>query len=361
MPGNKRKNLTPSLFSDSTEVALNGSKLALARFTEKKLVPSEVFESLSDILLESENLYPGIDLWFRDKVIPGLRNGRRVAYVLFYEGKAIAESIVKYSTHTKICSMRVDPQFQNKGLGPFLFNQIASELDNSIKTVHFTAPESLVDERAGLFDDLGFVFQGTSKKKYRQGIDELVFKGETALFKRNSVNLIAKKISKNFLGGSRKGILISVKPSHIEKILTGEKVIELRRKFSSDNKGCIALLYATQPIGKVLGDALIKDVIIEKPARVWRDFQGFLGCSKQEFDDYTKGADTISALLLDQVSKYPHPFEWDQVMQTFTDISRPPQSFQFIPSPSLSFWGSLAFSSNKEKKENTVKQFSLGF
>jgi len=86
-----------------------------------------------------------------------------------------------------------------------------------------------------------------------------------------------------------------------------------------------------------------------------------LGCSKQEFDDYTKGADTISALLLDQVSKYPHPFEWDQVMQTFTDISRPPQSFQFIPSPSLSFWGSLAFSSNKEKKENTVKQFSLGF
>lgn len=353
-----RKSL--SLFPIESQVSLNGSKLALAKVTDASIISEAAFRSFSDLLLESENLYPGIDVWLKKKVIPGLQQGRRVAYILYHEGKAIAESIVKFGVNSKMCSMRVDPDYQGKGIGPFLFAQIAREIDYSVKSLHFTAPESLVHERKGLFDDLGFVLQGKSRRRYRVGEDELVFKGSASEFKKKSLELIAKKISKNIVGGFRPGVLISIQPVNIYKILSGEKTVELRRKFSADNKGSIALLYATKPIGEVLGDALINDVVVDNPEKIWKTFHSFIGCNRQEFDEYAKGARTLSAILLSQVSQYPHPFEWNKVMEAFVGISKPPQSHQLIPVASLSFWGTLA-SSTPEFKQSAVEQLSLGF
>jgi len=365
MIGNKSKFSELSLFPKKANLAINGSNLALARITDAGKVPESAFDSFSDLLLESENLYPGIDVWFKKKVVPGLQSGKRVAYVLFHEGKAIAECVVKFGTDTKICSMRVDPLYQKKGIGPFLFAQVARELDYSIKTIHFTAPESLVLERNGLFEDLGFIFQGKSKQKYRLGMDELVFRGDAKSFIRSTAELIAKKTTTSILGGSIPGTLLSIKPKYIEKIFLGEKIIELRRKFSIRNKGNVALLYATSPICKILGDALIENIVVDSPLKIWKEFHYFTGCSKFEFDEYSKGCNTMSAIFLKKICRYPHPFDWDNVMKAFVGIKKPPQSHLSIPLATLSFWGTLASAGDgieiTKSNSKNINQISLGF
>jgi predicted transcriptional regulator/ribosomal protein S18 acetylase RimI-like enzyme len=347
--GNSLIDTTLPLFPESEGVQLNGSRLALIRLSDESNLPESALSSFGDLVLGSEDLYPGIDKWFQKKVIPGIRDGKRIAFILFHEGKAIAQTILKFGSTTKMCSMRVDPAYQGRGIGPFLFAQIALELDNSVKRIMFTAPESLVEERSGLFDDLGFAFAGKSRIRYRAGQDELVFQAPVFLFKRQTISLVSKKTAGPNLKDAVPGILLSIKSEYANRILSGEKCIEFRRRFSQEAKGCIALLYATQPVGKVVGDAVVKDVVTDEPDKIWRQFHSFAGTRKDEFDAYCKGTDKVSALILAQVSKYPHPFDWNSVVHAFEGMQRPPQSYQRIPRPSLSFWGSLASSGSSEK------------
>ena len=357
MSGNSVIDTTLSLFSESTDLRLNGSQLALVRLSDETRISDKALGSFSELVLESEDLYPGIDKWFQKKVIPGIRDGRRIAFVVFHQGKAIAESIIKFGSRTKMCSMRVDPAYQGKGIGPFLFAQLANELDSSVKSVHSTAPESLVEERAGLFDDLGFVFSGKSSVRYRSGQDELVFQARTSEFRRRSNDLILKKKVRNLFQGSTPGILMSIKGEYAEKILSGEKCVEIRRRFSDELKGSIALLYATQPLGKVVGDAMISEVVTDTPPKIWKQFHSFSGIDKEDFDSYCKGTNKVSALVLSQVSRYPHSFNWDSVMESFVGVERPPQSYQKIPKATLSFWGSLA---SPEVKGKELTDVSIG-
>jgi predicted transcriptional regulator/ribosomal protein S18 acetylase RimI-like enzyme len=357
MNGNNIKDNTLSLFPDSKDVRLNGSQLVLVRLSDETNISKLALKSFGNLVLESEDLYPGIDKWFQKKVVPGIRDGRRIAFILFHEGRAIAETIIKFGSNTKMCSMRVDPAYQGKGIGPFLFAQLASELDNSVKNVHFTAPESLVEERIGLFDDLGFVFAGKSRIRYRAGQDELVFQASASHFKRQSLSLVSKRIARNFMGGSTHGILMSIKAEFVEKILSGQKCIEVRRRFSEENKGSIALLYATQPVGKVMGDALVNEVHTNHPSIIWKQFHSYIGASKEEYDNYCSGADKVSAVFLSHVSKYPHPFDWHSVMSAFIGMNRPPQSYQRIPTATLSFWGTLA---SPERGDDDLRDASIG-
>ena len=357
MIGNSLIDTTLPLFSDSTDLRLNGRQLALVRLSDETDLSETSLRSFGDLVLESEDLYPGIDKWFQKKVVPGIRDGKRIAFILFHQGRAIAETIIKFGASTKMCSMRVDPSYQGKGIGPFLFAQLANELDYSVKNVHFTAPESLAEERQGLFDDLGFVFTGKSRVRYRAGQDELIFRAPASHFRRQSLSLVSKKIAKNYVRGATPGILLSIKSKYANKIVSGEKCIEIRRRFSEDLKGCIALLYATQPVGKVVGDALVSEVVTDVPHKIWRQFHTFAGIDKDDFDTYCMGARNVSALVLTQVSKYPHPFDWNSVMEAFVGIQRPPQSYQKIPKASLSFWGSLA---SPEGKETDLTEASIG-
>lgn len=349
----------PHLFAELDDMELNGHQIALVRLGDQKRISASSFSSFSDLLLESETIYPGIDKWFVKKVVPGMRQGSRIAYVVFHQGKAIAESIVKFGARTKMCSMRVDPRFQGKGIGPFLFGQIAAELDYSVSSIHFTAPESLVEERRGLFDDLGFVFAGKSRKSYRSGDDELVFKATATDFKRRSLELVEKKIARRFTRGAAEGILLSIRNRYLERIFSGKKHIELRRKFSEKLEGCVALLYAPQPVGKVMGDAVISGVVTDTPERIWKGFHYHLGCTREEYESYCGSADRLSALFLTNICRYPRPFDWEILEKVFTGFTRPPQNYQRIPKSTLSFWGSLA-SGGEGSADQESTESSLG-
>src|SRR6267378_1490486 len=147
----------------------------ILRLTNEVCYPKATLEGFRQLVDESEDLYPGIDIWFRSKVVTGINEGVRYAFLVIHEGRPVAAAIVKPGADTKLCSMRIKPAYQKKAIGPILFAHIAEMLNHSIEQIHFTAPESLVVERKGLFQRLGFVNVGKARRVYRPGEEEFVF------------------------------------------------------------------------------------------------------------------------------------------------------------------------------------------
>jgi predicted transcriptional regulator/ribosomal protein S18 acetylase RimI-like enzyme len=306
------------------------------KLTNEVSYPASTVLGFRDIVLESGDLYPGIDLWFDKKVIPGIKEGKRYAYLIMQEGKPIAEAVVRRGEDTKLCSMRIMPAYQNKAIGPFLFDQIALLLDNSVKHVHFTAPESLVVEREGLFERLGFSNMGRASKIYRVGEDELVFKANASTFRKRATRLHIE-IQEHQLNEKLESyadqtgpIVLSIHPEFAKKIVTHKKTVEIRKRFSKKLVGSCVFLYATRPIQSVVGEARISSVAEGRPHDIWMAFKDQLGCSKTNFTEYCRGYRKIYAVSLEELIPYPDPLPWAVFSAAFDAPIRPPQSYQFL-------------------------------
>lgn len=309
----------------------NGS-LYLLKLNNEVNYSQETLNGFRDIVGDSEDIYPGIDKWFNRKVIPGIERGQRFAYLIMSEGKAIAETIIKRDYDTKLCSMKIIPEYQNNHLGPVLFAQIANSIDSFADTIHFTAPESLVIKRIGLFNELGFSKIGKSKKKYRKGEEEFIFRANTRIFRKRANDLLLK-ISVKLTNNSEelKPIVLSVKPKYAGLIIKKKKTVEIRRKFSKKKlEGTTVFIYASRPEQCIMGEARISSVIEEKPDIIWNLFNEKIGCTHIEYNSYCVGLDKVNALILDDIRPYDMPMPWTVFSSSFDAPIRPPQSYQFL-------------------------------
>ena len=53
-----------------------------------------------------------------------------------------------------------------------------------------------------------------------------------------------------------------------------------------------------------MGEALIKDVIFDRPENVWKRFSDQIGCAKEEFDKYTISKNKVYAIVLEDAVPY---------------------------------------------------------
>lgn len=68
-----------------------------------------------------------------------------------------------------------------------------------------------------------------------------------------------------------KNVIISIKPEYALKIISGEKTIEPRRKFPTDDiEDGIALIYASSPIQEIIGYAVIAKVKRLSINQLWK-------------------------------------------------------------------------------------------
>lgn len=119
-------------------------------------------------------------------------------------------------------------------------------------------------------------------------------------------------------------ILLSIKPEHVENILSGTKLYEFR-KIKCKEKIDKIVIYATYPVMKIVGEADVIDVIVSTPDEVWDKTAEFSGISKGFFDSYFSNKDKAIAFHLSNVKKYKKP-------RTLSEygIKAAPQSFIYI-------------------------------
>lgn len=127
----------------------------------------------------------------------------------------------------------------------------------------------------------------------------------------------------------KRDFLVSIRPTHVEKIVGGHKTVELRRRFSEDvAPGAILLIYSTSPTQAIVGSATISGVVRLPLAELW-DHHGTAACVDREtFDDYFGGMDEGYAILLQDVKPFARQISAAALKAQFGFT--PPQSFMYL-------------------------------
>lgn len=119
-------------------------------------------------------------------------------------------------------------------------------------------------------------------------------------------------------------ILLSINPSHVENIMNGIKIYEFRKKACKRHVDKI-IIYSTTPVMKVVGEADVEDVLVDKPSEIWKITKKKSGIDKIFFDYYFEDRDQAVAYKLTNITKYSKPKELEEF-----GIKNAPQSFQYI-------------------------------
>lgn len=119
--------------------------------------------------------------------------------------------------------------------------------------------------------------------------------------------------------------LISIHPEHVERILSGEKVLEFRRVWAKKPVDGI-VIYCTSPVKRIVAVAKIKEthfVSVKELRRLNKTIGG--GVNNSVLDSYFSGLTHGYALQLDSVRTPKVPIE----LHSFAFGLRPPQSFMY--------------------------------
>lgn len=307
---------------------------------DAKLVTDDLLV-LKNLIYACEPMYPGIEKWFGEKVVPGLRRSERVAFVGFEGDKPIASAVLKRGTTSKFCHLRIQEDFQDIDLGQMFFTQMTLEARHLANEIHFTLPESLWQKKKEFFESFGFSTPSISKRQYRTGEAELHCSApfsevwSCALLRLPS--LMAKFSPAGFSFENR--LLMSVSPRYLARIMSGEKVVEIRKRFSPRLVGSRVVLYGTDPLSSIVGEATISGLSLGTPSEIWEAFAPSVGATAEEFESYTGNADQAYAIELADVMPYTYPLGVALLSHLIKAELVPPQSYCDLRLDGSTPWG----------------------
>ncbi len=307
------------------------SDLRFIRLAKDDVVESsDKIRLLSTQISKHEEMYPNIDNWLKSKVLTGIKEKNRVAYIGLNNDIPIASAVLKLGSFSKFCHLHIDQEYQNQNIGELLFSMMALDARRRANEVHFTLPESLWIDKGDFFRSFGFQEAKKSKVQYRSYEDELRC---TTSFS-TVWNSVLEKLPKIITSLTKthddifSGILISIKPAYVEKIMSGEKLIEIRKRFSTKWIGCRITIYSSSPTQAIYGYATIDNVKKDSPETIWSQFGQHIGASKQEYDAYLGASKQVYAISLKDFQPYHNPIPLSQIEGLLNhETLKPPQSY----------------------------------
>lgn len=124
----------------------------------------------------------------------------------------------------------------------------------------------------------------------------------------------------------RHDILISLEQRFAEKIFSGEKQVELRRRSMQVAPGTVVWIYVKLPVGSIIGRAEVESVRASTPAELWRTYGTVSGLSRQEFFSYFDGVAEGFAIVFAGVKKLKKSLTLQGIREFKKDF-QPPQFF----------------------------------
>ncbi|WAW11114.1 ASCH domain-containing protein [Oxalobacter vibrioformis] len=121
-------------------------------------------------------------------------------------------------------------------------------------------------------------------------------------------------------------VLLSIKPEYAEKILDGQKLFEFRKAIPKATGVKTAVIYATMPVGKVIGEFDIDEFMSDTPNDLWSATSEFSGITKKFFNEYFRGRKTAYAIKIGVARRYKKPLD----IKTILGREMPPQSFCYL-------------------------------
>lgn len=125
-----------------------------------------------------------------------------------------------------------------------------------------------------------------------------------------------------------RAMLLSVRPRYAESILAGTKRAEIRRQRPGILPGTPVIIYATKPLGAVIGTAIIDRLCEGAPTDLWDEYHQEMGVTREEFGQYLSGISTAYLLLLSGASRLISPLTLDDMRES-ADF-QPPRSYRYV-------------------------------
>lgn len=122
-------------------------------------------------------------------------------------------------------------------------------------------------------------------------------------------------------------VLLSIKPEYAKKIFKGEKKYEYRKRIFKRTDIKSILVYVTKPVGKVIGEFEIAEILEDDPAVIWQQTKEYSGINEKDFRQYFKGKQKGFALSIKSTNVYQYPLE---LCEVDSKIKVAPQSFMYI-------------------------------
>ncbi|HEX4959477.1 MAG TPA: hypothetical protein VF173_01465 [Thermoanaerobaculia bacterium] len=301
----------------------------LLRLTDQDVLRStDSLRLFAEQLALNDEMYPTIREWFRAKVIPGLREGSRVAYLGFEGETPILTAVLKKGEQAKLCHLRIAPELQGLNLGEVFFSVMALEVRTTAREIHFTLPESLWSRSREFFSSFGFRDVTRAHTQYRLFEEELRTSAPFWDVWRAVRQRLPKLVDRFQVNGYSipPSLLLSVKPEFAERLLSGEKTIEVRKRFHPRWRGARIALYASSPERALVGEATIGDVSAASPSEIWERYGDRVGCSRNQLLAYAGEREEIFALQIGDVTPYASRMPLCQMEHLLEEGLKPPQS-----------------------------------
>jgi len=300
--------------------------------TSDILKQTDAFKAASLLIKKHEGKYPEIEKWFFKKVLPDISQEERALYVGFNNDVPIATAVVKKGENSKFCHLHIEEEMRHQNLGDIFFILMSVFIKRYAKQVHFSLPEGLWEEKKKFFNSFGFENIKKYKTQYRPGEDELTTSVDFKVLWANILQKLPKLLDQfsQHPDDPKNGIVMSINPNYAKQIFNGQKIIEIRRKFNSKWKNHIVTIYSSSPVKEIIGYATIKNIIEESPEIIWSKHADELGCSKSEFDGYTKGAEKVFAIFLTDIDKFHNGLSLNYLSNFLEKRIIPPQSYSSV-------------------------------
>jgi len=119
--------------------------------------------------------------------------------------------------------------------------------------------------------------------------------------------------------------LYSIKPIYSDKIISGIKTYELRKRLPA-NKIDYILIYSSSPVSKIVGYAEVRKTYKYSVSETWERFSKYTGIIKKDYLKYYEGCTFAYAIEFGKVNRFLRPFDID----TLNPDCVPPQSFSYV-------------------------------
>lgn len=108
-------------------------------------------------------------------------------------------------------------------------------------------------------------------------------------------------------------IIIPIKEVYAEKILSGKKTVEFRRRFNPKYRKRAIVFYITDPIKQVRFYGVVKRVFKGSVNDLWTCYRKEGGIEESVFDEYFQNCSTGYAIVLEQITELKRPFELEDL------------------------------------------------
>lgn len=121
-------------------------------------------------------------------------------------------------------------------------------------------------------------------------------------------------------------VLLSIKPEYANQILEGKKLFEFRKSVFKKIGVKTIVIYATMPIGKIIGEFEVSEIMSGHPSEVWEATAKYSGITLPFFNNYFNGRKTAHAIKVKNPVRYETPIELTNVLKSGVA----PQSFCYL-------------------------------